>query len=93
MVADGQLLTKMFQILNRWLPVHEKLTQFISRKRHFWRVAILMKSCSLPPETKRNIKMFSVRAVGANSRLKEREGKKKERERKKEKEEGRTKNQ
>ena len=89
MVADGQLLTKMFQILNRWLPVHEKLTQFISRKRHFWRVAILMKSCSLPPETKRNIKMFSVRAVGANSRLKEREGKKKERERKKKKKEER----
>ena len=75
LVADGQLLTKMFQVLNRWLPVQENLIQLISRKRHFWRVAILMKSRSLPPKTKRNIKMFSVRAVGVNSRLKEREEK------------------
>ena len=94
MVGDGRLLTKMFQVLNRWLPVQENLTQLISRKRHFWRVTILMKSRSLPPKTKRNIKMFSVRAVGVNSRLKERDGKKKrererERERKKERKEER----
>ena len=81
LVGDGRLLTKMFQVLNRWLPVQGNLTQLISRKRHFWRVAILMKSRSLPPKTKRNIKMFSVRAVGVNSRLKGRDGKKKERER------------
>ena len=92
LVGDGRLLTKMFQVLNRWLPVQENLTQLISRKRHFWRVTILMKSRSLPPKTKRNIKMFSVRAVGVNSRLKERDGKKKrerERERKKERKEER----
>ena len=96
MVGDGRLLTKMFQVLNRWLPVQENLPQLTSRRRHFWRVAILMKSRSLPPKTKRNIKMFSVRAVGVNSRLKERDGKKKrerEREREKEREERRTKNQ
>ena len=95
MVGDGRLLTKMFQVLNRWLPVQENLTQLISRKRHFWRVTILMKSRSLPSKTKRNIKMFSVGAVGVNSRLKERDGKKKkrEREREKEREERRTKNQ
>ena len=70
--------------------MQENLTQLISRKRHFCRVAILMKSRSLPPKTKRNIKMFPVRAVGVNSLLKEREGKKKkERERKKEKKEER----
>ena len=72
--------------------MQENLTQLISRKRHFWRVTILMKSRSLPPKTKRNIKMFSVRAVGVNSRLKERDGKKKrerERERKKERKEER----
>ena len=73
--------------------MQENLTQLISRKRHFWRVAILMKSRSLPPKTKRNIKMFSVRAVGVNLRLKERDGKKKKREREKEREERRTKNQ
>ena len=44
-------------------------------------------------KTKRNIKMFPVRAVGVNSLLKEREGKKKKREREKEREERRTKNQ
>ena len=92
MVGDGRLLTKMFQVLNRWLPVQENLTQLISRKRHFWRVTILMKSRSLPPKTKRNIKMFPVRAVGVNSLLKEREGKKKK-EREKEREKRRTKNQ
>ena len=43
-------------------------------------------------KTKRNIKMFPVRAVGVNSLLKEREGKKKK-EREKEREERRTKNQ
>ena len=57
--------------------MQENLPQLTSRKRHFWRVAILMKSRSLPPKTKRNIKMFSVRAVGVNLRLKERDGKKK----------------
>ena len=85
LVGDGRLLTKMFQVLNRWLPVQENLPQLTSRRRHFWRVAILMKSRSLPPKTKRNIKMFPVRAVGVNSLLKEREEKKKkerERERK-----------
>ena len=85
LVGDGRLLTKMFQVLNRWLSVQENLPQLTSRRRHFWRVAILMKSRSLPPKTKRNIKMFSVRAVGVNLRLKERDGKKKkerERERK-----------
>ena len=61
--------------------MQENLPQLTSRKRHFWRVAILMKSRSLPPKTKRNIKMFPVRAVGVNSLLKEREGKKKKRER------------
>ena len=60
--------------------MQENLPQLTSRRRHFWRVAILMKSRSLPPKTKRNIKMFSVRAVGVNSRLKEREEKKKKRE-------------
>ena len=74
--------------------MQENLPQLTSRRRHFWRVAILMKSRSLPPKTKRNIKMFSVRAVGVNSRLKERDGKKKrererERERKKERKEER----
>ena len=94
MVGDGRLLTKMFQVLNRWLPVQENLPQLTSRRRHFWRVAILMKSRSLPPKTKRNIKMFSVRAVGINSRLKEREEKKKKkRGKEKEREERRTKNQ
>ena len=92
MIGDGRLLTKMFQVLNRWLPVQENLPQLTSRRRHFWRVAILMKSRSLPPKTKRNIKMFPVRAVGVNSLLKEREGKKKK-EREKEREERRTKNQ
>ena len=92
MVGDGRLLTKMFQVLNRWLPVQENLPQLTSRRRHFWRVAILMKSRSLPPKTKRNIKMFPVRAVGVNSLLKEREGKKKK-EREKEREKRRTKNQ
>ena len=43
-------------------------------------------------KTKRNIKMFPVRAVGVNSLLKEREGKKKK-EREKEREERRRKNQ
>ena len=43
-------------------------------------------------KTKRNIKMFPVRAVGVNSLLKEREGKKKK-EREKEREKRRTKNQ
>ena len=65
--------------------MQENLPQLTSRRRHFWRVAILMKSRSLPPKTKRNIKMFPVRAVGVNSLLKEREEKKKkerERERK-----------
>ena len=94
MVGDGRLLTKMFQVLNRWLPVQENLPQLTSRRRHFWRVAILMKSRSLPPKTKRNIKMFPVRAVGVNSLLKEREEKKKKkRGREKEREERRTKNQ
>ena len=60
--------------------MQENLPQLTSRRRHLWRVAILMKSRSLPPKTKRNIKMFSVRAVGVNSRLKEREEKKKKRE-------------
>ena len=92
MVGDGRLLTKMFQVLNRWLPEQENLPQLTSRRRHFWRVAILMKSRSLPPKTKRNIKMFPVRAVGVNSLLKEREGKKKK-EREKEREKRRTKNQ
>ena len=71
--------------------MQENLTQLTSRKRHFWRVAILMKSRSLPPETKSNIKMFSVRAVGLNSGLIEKEGKKKTREgeRKKERKEER----
>ena len=92
MVGDGRLLTKMFQVLNQWLPVQENLPQLTSRRRHFWRVAILMKSRSLPPKTKRNIKMFPVRAVGVNSLLKEREGKKKK-EREKEREKRRTKNQ
>ena len=91
LVGDGRLLTKMFQVLNRWLPVQENLPQLTSRRRHFWRVAILMKSRSLPPKTKRNIKMFPVRAVGVNSLLKEREEKKKRREgeRKKERKEER----
>ena len=91
LVGDGRLLTKMFQVLNRWLPVQENLPQLTSRRRHFWRVAILMKSRSLPPKTKRNIKMFPVRAVGVNSLLKEREEKKKKREgeRKKERKEER----
>ena len=44
-------------------------------------------------KTKRNIKMFPVQAVGVNSLLKEREGKKKKKEREKEREERRTKNQ
>ena len=66
--------------------MQENLPQLTSRRRHFWRVAILMKSRSLPPKTKRNIKMFSVRAVGVNSRLKERDGKKKKRERERKKE-------
>ena len=52
-------------------------------------MAILMKSRSLPPKTKRNIKMFSVRAVGVSSRLKGRDGKKRERERERERERGR----
>ena len=47
-----------------------------------------MKSRSLPPKTKRNIKMFSVRAVGVNSRLKEREEKKKKKERERERKRG-----
>ena len=91
LVGDGRLLTKMFQVLNQWLPVQENLPQLTSRRRHFWRVAILMKSRSLPPKTKRNVKMFSVRAVGVNSRLKEREEKRKKREgeRKKERKEER----
>ena len=77
LVADGRLLKKMFQVLNRSLPVQENRTQLTSRKRHFWRVAILMNSRSLPPETKRSTWMFSVREVGVSLLLKEREGKKK----------------
>ena len=68
--------------------MQENLPQLTSRRRHFWRVAILMKSRSLPPKTKRNIKMFSVRAVGVNSRLKEREEKKKKKERERERKRG-----